>query len=74
MIDQINSLSYGVTDFRKRLYWDSFIQVKCKLPSFNEQKQIAEGLNRIEEIAEVTQRELDKWKELKKGLLQQMFV
>ena len=27
VITQINNLSYGVTDFRKRLYWDSFVKV-----------------------------------------------
>ena len=39
-IDQIDNLSYGVTDFRKRLYWDSFTNVKCFLPSKLEQEKI----------------------------------
>ena len=72
-VEQINSLSYGVTDFRKRLYWDSFVQVKCKLPTLNEQKAIAAELTHIDEMISTTERNLDKWKELKKGMLQKMF-
>ena len=73
MIEQINSLSYGVTDFRKRLYWDSFVQVKCKLPSFKEQKQIAGILKEYDDIIAVQEKELARLKKLKKGMLQKMF-
>lgn len=31
MINQIDRQSYGVTDFRKRLYWASFIIIDCIL-------------------------------------------
>lgn len=41
MINQIDRQSYGVTDFRKRLYWDSFAPISCVLPSIEEQKKIA---------------------------------
>ena len=30
---EFDRLSYGVTDFRKRLYWDSFVKVPLSLPS-----------------------------------------
>ena len=73
MIEQINSLSYGVTDFRKRLYWDSFVQVKCKLPSFKEQKQIAGILKEYDDIITVQENELARLIKLKKGMLQKMF-
>lgn len=39
-IGQMNNLSYGVTDFRKRLYWDSFVKVLCHIPTVAEQEKI----------------------------------
>ena len=50
MISQINNLSYGVTDFRKRLYWNSFIDVICCLPSREEQMQITKVLNVVDNL------------------------
>ena len=73
-INQINNLSYGVTDFRKRLYWDSFTCVMCMLPSVEEQKLLTETFESLDNLITLHQRELDQWKTLKKGLLQQMFV
>ena len=50
VINQINNLSYGVTDFRKRLYWDSFIRVTCQFPSVAEQKKITEFFDGLDHI------------------------
>ena len=72
-ISQINDLSYGVTDFRKRLYWGSFIQVNCALPSIEEQRKIWTFLNAIDNAITLHQRKCDELKVYKKGLLQQMF-
>ena len=72
-IDQINNLSYGVTDFRKRLYWDSFVKVKCYLPSVEEQKSIADTLESLDRYILQNQRQCDDLKELKKYMLQKMF-
>lgn len=44
MVGIINRQSYGVTDFRKRLYWDSFAPIKCTLPSIADQRKIVEIL------------------------------
>ena len=41
MVGIINRQSYGVTDFRKRLYWDSFAPIPCVLPPVREQRKIA---------------------------------
>ena len=49
-IEQIDNLSYGVTDFRKRLYWDSFVDVKCFLPSVTEQKTIWKFFKQIDNL------------------------
>ena len=55
-IDQINNLSYGVTDFRKRLYWNSFIRVTCQIPCVAEQKRIAEVFETIDNLITLHQR------------------
>ena len=49
---------------------------KCKIPMphFEEQQKIAGFLSALDEAISYAKQELDKWKELKKGLLQQMFV
>ncbi len=72
-ISQINDLSYGVTDFRKRLYWDSFIKVNCSIPSVDEQKKIWTFFHLIDNAIVLYQRKCDELKNYKKGLLQQMF-
>lgn len=72
-IGQINNLSYGVTDFRKRLYWDSFIKVKCMLPSVEEQKAIAAIFQGLDDQISLYQQKLSSLKSLKKFLLQNMF-
>ncbi len=73
MIEQINSLSYGVTDFRKRLYWDSFVKIRCKLPSYKEQIRIADVLSEYDGIIVFQEKVLNQLKNLKKGMLQKMF-
>lgn len=73
-IEQVNTLSYGVTDFRKRLYWDSFIKVRCRLPAITEQKRIAEALDEYEQLLTIERQGLEKMEKLKDALLQQMFV
>lgn len=49
---------------------------KCKIPypHLEEQKTIANFLSAYDEAISYARQEFDKWKELKKGLLQQMFV
>jgi len=74
VISDINNLSYGVTDFRKRLYWDSFVKVSCIIPSIDEQKKIYNYLKSIDNLIAFHQRKLEKMKKMKNGLLQQMFV
>ena len=44
------------------------------LPSFDEQRQIAEFFSNLDNLIALQKRECEKYKELKKGLLQQMFV
>lgn len=72
-IEEINSLSYGVTDFRKRLYWNSFVQVKCYLPSVEEQRKIYEVIKTLDDLIKLQQQKCDMIRKYKKGCLQKMF-
>ena len=74
VINQINNLSYGVTDSRKRLYWNSFVQVNCKLPSVEEQRNITDVFEKIDHLITLHQSELEKLQKIKKSLLERMFV
>lgn len=72
-IIQMNNLSYGVTDFRKRLYWDSFINILCSIPSVPEQERITAFFTQLDNHIILHQRKLNNVKKLKAGLLQKMF-
>lgn len=72
-INQINNLSYGVTDFRKRLYWDSFLRVNCQLPSVEEQKCITDVFEILDHLITLHQRKYEKLQKLKKAMLEKMF-
>ncbi|WP_342416702.1 restriction endonuclease subunit S [Paenibacillus sp. FSL R10-2782] len=73
IITQIDNFSYGVTDFRKRLYWDSFSKVSCLIPSVPEQIKINSFFNQLDNLITLHQRKLELLKDTKKGLLQKMF-
>lgn len=45
-----------------------------EIPSFEEQQKIADLLFAIDEVIEIKKQKLETWKNIKKGLLQQMFV
>ena len=59
---------------REGLNFQQVGNLKIKLPSLPEQKKIADCLSSIDEVIKKEKEELEKWQELKKGLLQQMFV
>lgn len=44
------------------------------IPSLPEQQKIADCLSALDTVIEKQKETLEKWQELKKGLLQQMFV
>ena len=73
MIGMINRQSYGVTDFRKRLYWDSFAPIPCVLPPVREQKKIAEILATQDRAIELQGRKIEELKRFKQGCLERMF-
>ena len=50
-------------------------KIKIKYPTDNEeQEKIAELLYAVDEVIQTKKQKLEKWKNIKKGLLQQMFV
>ena len=72
-INRLHKKSYGVTDFRLRLYWDSFIKVDCCLPPLPEQEKIAEILTAQDRVIELCEKKVEQLKKLKKVFLQKMF-
>lgn len=73
MVGIINRQSYGVTDFRKRLYWDSFAPIPCVLPPVTEQRKIAEILATQDKAIELQRRKIEELKRFKQGCLERMF-
>ena len=74
MINQINRQSYGVTDFRKRLYWDSFATIGCTLPPIEEQRKIAAILTTQDRVIELKEKRLAEKQRQKKYLMQQLLT
>ena len=73
VINQINNLSYGVTDFRKRLYWNGFTKVNIMLPSVQEQDKLTELFHNLDKFITLQQRKIKNLKSLKKGMMQKLF-
>lgn len=73
MINQINRLSYGVTDFRLRLYWDSFVDIQARIPSLQEQDKIARFLSILDERIRKQKEYVNALKSYKRGLIFALF-
>ena len=69
-------LSESVVGIRdgKNIDMPTFWEIQIAVPSLPEQRKIAECLSSLDEVIAKAKDELVKWQELKKGLLQQMFV
>ena len=57
IVGQIDSLSYGVTDFRKRIYWPSLVKAEVSMPSLSEQSLIGALFSRLDSLIALHQRE-----------------
>ena len=71
-IGQMNNLSYGVTDFRKRLYWDSFVKVVCHIPTVAEQEKITAFFTHLDKTIALHQRNVALLKRQKEAYLKRM--
>jgi type I restriction enzyme, S subunit len=73
LIQQMARYSKGITDFRKRLYWDEFKQLPCLVPPQNEQAAIVDYIakesKKIEEAVTIQYQQIDKLKEYKASLI-----
>lgn len=74
VVHAIHRQSYGVTDFRLRLYWDSFVRIPCVLPPVKEQKKIAETLSLQDIIIEQKEKLLAEKQRQKQYLMQQLLA
>lgn len=61
-------------EVHSRSYISQVEPMLVQIPCLEEQQKIADFLSAYDEAINYAKQELDKWKELKKGLLQQMFV
>ena len=61
-------------DGRNNLNMKDFNKLQIPIPNTEEQSLIADFLSDFDEAISAAKKELELWKELKKGLLQQMFV
>lgn len=66
--------SSGSSNSQKRVAPNDLLNYVVKFPSSPEQSKIADCLSSIDDVIAKAKAELAKWQELKKGLLQQMFV
>ena len=74
MVNTIYRQSYGVTDFRLRLYWDSFAPIRCVLPPVAEQQKIAAILTTQDKVIELKEKRLAEKQRQKKCLMQQLLT
>ena len=72
-IKRLETITYGIRDGRSISFYD-FKSLILQYPSFSEQKLIGDSIEVIERGITLHQRKLDKLQEVKKGLLQKMFV
>ncbi len=72
-IQQMDRYSKGITDFRKRLYWDSFKQLLTVVPPKSEQAEIIQYIQDvtilIETAIDLLNRQIEKLKEYKTTLI-----
>lgn len=66
--------SSGSSNSQKRVVPDVILNYVMQIPSLPEQRKIADCLSSMDEVIQKSKDELAKWQELKKDLLQQMFV
>lgn len=69
-----NTIATGSLIEKRRVHFSQFIELSLHMPSIKEQQKIADLLLTIDKKLNKEKEKLEQLKELKKGLLQQMFV
>ena len=73
-LESIDYTVYNTGSAQPKLNQEVCRNLPLMCPCLEEQQKIADFLSAYDEAIRYAKQELDKWKELKKGLLQQMFV
>lgn len=72
-IEEMNRYSYGIMDFRKRLYWPQFRIIKIALPGIEEQHEISDYIDKkaseIDEIISIKNEQIKKIEEYKRTII-----
>lgn len=68
------SIATGSLMEKLRVHYSNFVNIMKPIPCAEEQRFIADFLSDFDEAIAAAKRELELWRKLKKGLLQQMFV
>ncbi len=74
MLHVFQRYSQGLTSDTWNLKFPAFSEIKLLLPCEDEQNKIVECVAALDEVIEKQKATLAAWEELKKGLLQQMFI
>lgn len=74
MLHLFQRYSQGLTSDTWNLKFPAFAKIKCDVPCEKEQDKIVNCISLLDDVIKKQKEILEKWKELKKGLLQQMFV
>ena len=69
-----NATTVGASGCRRNVDWEMLYSQLFSVPCLEEQQKIADCLSSLDEVIEKQKVTLAAWEELKKGLLQQMFV
>lgn len=69
-----NATTVGASECRRNVDWNMLYSQLFAVPCLAEQRKIADCLSSFDEVIEKQKATLSAWEELKKGLLQQMFV
>lgn len=68
------AMTSGSINRRGSLRWSEFKRIKVKLPSIEEQKQIAEVLNSCDKEIELLEKQCEALKQQKRGLMQKLLT
>lgn len=74
IVAKMNNLSYGVTDFRKRLYWNSFACIEVDIPCATEQRRISDHFSNLEDFIALHERKHARLVALKRAMLARMYT
>lgn len=69
-----NATTVGASECRRNVDWNLLYSQLFAVPCLAEQQKIADSLSSLDDVIEKQKATLAAWEELKKGLLQQMFV